>query len=1028
MGGARFGGLCSIIGSYQKFLIIPLISDRCYNFTMTLENFPLYRSPTSLGNEKDYAESLLRECQWTSEESARAQHKARQWIDEIRQSRLGLGDIENFLQHYPLASPEGRALMTLAEALLRIPDTETQDKLIAEKISVSDWSKMGGGLFGSASSMGLGLAKNILGGFLSGVSKPVIRKATIETVRRLGSQFVLGETIEDAMEQGEKLGASATRISFDMLGEGARTLDDAERYYQSYIHAIHTIGQQNNGQTNLLLRHGLSVKLSALHPRYHWTHQDICVPVIVERLLNLAHLAVQYNITLTMDAEESERLELHLACFTGVVKRLDFQNWAGLGLAVQAYDKRALSVIDYIADLAKSSQNIFQIRLVKGAYWDGEIKRAQMAGWPDYPVYTHKALTDLSYLVCAQKLMRLRPRITPLLATHNAVTAASVLEFSHDDKSGFEIQQLYGMGNSLRSLLRKSNNIPVTLYAPVGSYQDLLPYLVRRMLENGANSSFVSQIRSSALEIDRLAEDVVNKVTAQLKSEAGLSEALPLPPNLYHPHRKNSTGYDLSRQSERDKIIGQSAEFILTRNPAQSLANGLDPLFEKAQSAFKTWSQEPSSGRAGKLRLAADIIEQNTGHFLSLLQGEGKKTLFDALAEIREAVDFLRYYAAEGERVFAPQGEVLKSYTGERNSLSFTGRGVFVAISPWNFPLAIFIGQVSAALMAGNAVIAKAAEQTPQVAALAVNCLFEAGISPEALILVEGDGKLGASLVEHSLVAGVVFTGSTEVARSINQTLARKDGPIIPLIAETGGLNAMIVDSTALPEQVVDDVILSAFGSAGQRCSALRVLYLQHDIADKVIALLQGAMSLLVVGSPQNIETDIPPMIDKQALSMLQAHQAHLDNIGKLVARANLPEDIQDDCLFAPCAYEIDSVKALKDEVFGPILHIIRFHDSDGVIDDINSKGYGLTFGLQSRLQEHHQRVISKIRAGNLYINRSMIGAVVGVQPFGGMGLSGTGPKAGGPHYLPRFATEVTISDNIMASGGNIDLLTGLEE
>lgn len=982
-----------------------------------------YKSPPLLHSEQDQVAAILAELNWDSARAERVKTKTIDYIKTIRNAPAGMSEVETFLQNYPLSSPEGRALMTLAEALLRVPDNDTADTLIAEKIAVSDWKKISGsGFFATASSFGLGMAKSMLGGFLSGVSKPVIRKATFETVRRLGAQFVVGETIESALKVAAKNTHKHSRMSFDMLGEGARTMADAERYFNAYIAAAHTIGDANDPTLPLMSKHGMSVKLSALHPRYTWTQANHCVPDIVAKLLHLCKIAAAKNFTLTVDAEESDRLEISLDIITQVAMSPDLKGWDGFGLAIQAYDRRALSVIDYICDLAKTSGLRLQTRLVKGAYWDGEVKRAQTSGWAQYPVFTRKLHTDLSYLRCAQKMLDARHLITPMLATHNAASAAAVLELAGADKSGFEVQQLFGMGGHLGDILRNTEKLTVAQYAPVGSYEDLLPYLVRRMLENGANTSFVSQIRDPSVPPDHLARDVV----ATIKSMADKPLPLPLPLNLYKGDRLNSRGYDLSRVPEHDAFFASIPKHL---NHVLKPSKPVPEVFKIARASFDGWNKTPAIDRANILGKVAHLLEDNTGELIYLLQTEGKKTLFDAIAEIREAVDFCHYYAARGVEDFAENGQVLTGPTGERNSLRLTGRGVFVAISPWNFPLAIFMGQITAALMAGNSVIAKPAEQTPLIADFAVDLLHKAGVPEDVLQLVQGDGKIGAQLVAHPDVAGVVFTGSFEVARLINRTLAAKDKAIVPLIAETGGQNAMIMDSTALPEQVLDDVLLSAFGSAGQRCSALRVLYLQDDIADKVIHLIQGALPLLKVGKATDISTDVPPVIDADALQTLKTHQLYLNSFAKHIASATLPKDA-DDTYFAPCAYEIDSLERLKGEVFGPILHIIRYKAEylEKVIAEINATGYGLTFGFHSRLQSRHELVSKTVKAGNIYINRNMIGAVVGVQPFGGQGLSGTGPKAGGPHYLHRFATEVTVTDNIMATGGNVDLLSSLEE
>ena len=990
-----------------------------------------FKSPLLTLSETEHVAALLKELDWDDARAGLVKAKTIEYIQTIRNKPAGFSDIETFLQNYPLSSIEGRALMTLAEALLRIPDTETADALIAEKLAVSNWDKIGGtGLFANASSFGLGLAKSMLGGFLSGISKPVIRKATFETVRRLGAQFVVGENIGAALKIAAKHSMPHSRphsrMSFDMLGEGARTTEDAERYFKTYKDAVNTIGDTNNPKLSLMQKNGMSVKLSALHPRYSWAQADTCVPEMTEKLLELCKIAAEKDLTLTVDAEESERLEMHLDIVTRVALSSELKGWDGFGLAVQAYDRRALDVIDYICHLSTTSGQRLQVRLVKGAYWDGEIKRAQTAGWNQYPVFTRKLNTDLSYLACTQKMLAARHLITPLFATHNAATAAAILELAGADKSGFEVQQLYGMGSHLGDILRTTENITVAQYAPVGSYEDLLPYLVRRMLENGANTSFVSQIRDASIPLENLARDVVSAVIALNDKPFPLS----LPENLYGSDRLNSKGYDLSKEVERERFFSKVKDVSQISGISDKSSGDIDRIFQSAKIAFENWNQTPAISRAIILRKSADLMENNTGALIKLLQTEGKKTVFDAIAEIREAVDFCRYYAAQGEKDFCPEGIVLKGPTGERNTLNLSGRGIFIALSPWNFPLAIFIGQVAAALMAGNTVIAKPAEQTPKIANFAVLLLHQAGVPKDVLQLLQGDGKIGSQLVAHKDVAGVVFTGSSEVARLINRSLSAKEHAIVPLIAETGGQNAMIVDSTALPEQVLDDVLLSAFGSAGQRCSALRVLYLQNDIADRIIHLLKGALPLLKIGQAEDVRTDVPPVIDADALKMLQTHVLYLNSFATFVTAAKIPNDLSNDTYFAPCIYEIDSLDRLKGEVFGPILHIIRYkaENLEKIIAEINATGYGLTFGFHSRLTSRHELVAKSIRAGNIYLNRNMIGAVVGVQPFGGQGLSGTGPKAGGPYYLHRFATEITITDNIMATGGNIDLLSSLEE
>lgn len=1011
-----------------------------------------------LQDEKTCVEHLLASLRWDSDRSRRTTLQADHLVRAVRNRKATSSEIETFLDQYPLNSDEGLALMTLAEALLRIPDTASADALIAEKMASASWQTEGASGLMKLAGVGLGLAQKTLGSFFGDLGRPVIRKSMTEAIRRIGQQFVIGETIEKALSNGRKQEASGYRLSFDMLGEGARTQADASRYFASYVAAIAAVGKGANPSLPLQKRAGISVKLSALHPRYTWSQAENCVPAMVAMLTELCQKAAAANITLTIDAEEADRLELSLRIIGEVAAQRDFLNWEGLGLAIQAYDKRCLRVVDYVADLAERTGRTLQVRLVKGAYWDTEIKRAQMAGLPDYPVFTRKIHTDVSYAACAQKLLAHRPRLYPMFATHNAQTVATILELAGPDRSGFEFQRLYGMGEALHDAVLADNLAPVTIYAPVGSHEDLLPYLVRRMLENGANTSFLNKIRNKSTDAAILTADPVAKA-ALLKQ--GRAANLPLPEDLYGTGRKNSAGFDLSAQDTRSFLLQQRDEarpwrddpvtpIIDGRWPIKSgarqihvspidtaetvaeiwdaTADRIDEAVAVAARGFQGWARTPASERAAILRRYADLLEAETPRLIAILQQEGGKNLTDAIAEIREAVDFCRYYAAEGEDLFG-HDEVLPGPTGEENRISLQGRGVFVCISPWNFPLAIFTGQIAAALMAGNAVIAKPAEQTPVIAFAAVRLLHEAGIPADALTLLPGDGRIGAALVAHDRIAGVAFTGSTDVARQINRSLAAKNGPIVPLIAETGGQNAMIVDSTALLEQVVDDVVISAFGSIGQRCSALRVLYVQADIYDKFIHLLRGAMELLHVGDPRKVETDLGPVIDADAYKALMAHIQKMGTQATLIAQTPLPAGLNG-YYIPPTAFAIKGIAELQQEVFGPILHVIKFaaKERDAVIEEINSTGYGLTFGLHSRLKGAASAVSSSVNAGNLYINRSMIGAVVGVQPFGGMGLSGTGPKAGGPYYLHRFATEKVISVNTTATGGNIALLSSIED
>lgn len=1004
-----------------------------------------------LAPEKQAVQALLDSLSWDSERSRRIAAYAKDLSQSVRSQKTSLGEVETFLQQYPLHSKEGLALMTLAEALLRIPDHDTANLLIQEKIADASWMKEGaqGGWLMKGAGLGLNLAQKALGSVLGGVAKPAIRLAMEEAVRRLGAQFVLGTDIDDAIHNGRAKQSKGYRISFDMLGEGARTAADSERYFQTYKNAIESVGKSADTAKPLENRSGISVKLSALHPRYVFANSDCCVPEIASKVLHLAQLCKTHNIALTVDAEEADRLDISLAIFEHVARDASIKGWNGLGLAVQAYDKRAFALIDDLYELARETDRILHVRLVKGAYWDSEIKRAQIAGLSEYPVFTRKANTDLSYLACASQLLQRRDRFYPMFATHNAHTIAAVLDLAGANHSGFEFQRLHGMGEALHDQIVKKHQ--VTIYAPVGSYEDLLPYLVRRMLENGANTSFVQKIRQSDIALDDLVEDPVQDV---LRVDSRRHKHVPLPPDLYGPDRLNAAGIEFSMVEARHDFLSALKPYLEKKDyQSGSVVNGkfvksdfvkslVNPantsdqlgqvyevspydvgnVFVSAKQGFQSWTKVPASDRATIIRKVGDLMEEHSGLLFALLIREAGKTIPDALAEIREAVDFCRYYAAQGVSQFGEAGEILPGPTGETNRLALQGRGVFVCISPWNFPLAIFTGQIVAALMAGNAVVAKPAEQTPLIAFHAVQLMHKAGVPVDVLHLVCGDGAVGAALTTHQDTAGVAFTGSTVVAQAINRALAARTGPIAPLIAETGGQNAMIADSSALPEQVIDDVLISAFGSTGQRCSALRVLYVQDSVADKIIEILKGAMRELKVGEPQYFATDVGPVIDQEALDNLQKHRTKI--AGKIIAEATIPPQVKG-YYFAPVACEIDSIKELEGEVFGPVLHIVRYKLSeiDQVLADINATGFGLTFGVHSRILDHIQNWPRKVDAGNVYVNRSMIGAVVGVQPFGGQGLSGTGPKAGGPHYLARFATEKTITVNTTATGGNFTLL-----
>lgn len=1020
-------------------------------------------APYLYADEAQIVDELLDALPWDEARAARVQAQAASIVERLRGAKRKSGELENFLRQYGLNTEEGLALMTLAEALLRIPDAHTANLLIRDKMKAADWlAGVGGGdILVKAAGFGLSLTRKTLDSAVSRLGEPVIRKAMVEAMRMMGKQFVMGRTISEAMKNARDYEKKGYSLSYDMLGEGARTLDAAARYFESYKNALVEIAAHKNESAQ---RPNMSVKLSALHPRYDARHEAMCVPVMSARLLELAQMAAQRNIALTVDAEEVDRLELSLRIIENVAADPSLSGWDGFGLAIQAYSKRCLPLIARLAALAERTGRILQVRLVKGAYWDTEIKRAQIMGLSDYPVFTRKANTDLAYLACARALLERRDVFYPMFATHNAHSVAAIMELAGNRRGGFEFQRLHGMGETLHDLVLSDGLAGVRIYAPCGSHEDLLPYLVRRLLENGASTSFVHKI----LDPDTPVAEIVADPVVDARNHPGKRHArIPLPRDIYGPARANAAGMDLTEPSVLNPLLHRMrtaklpdrASAYLNGAPLQSAgaipvqdmpvfnpANldmrigtascpaphdaFVNEAFARARQGFKIWNATPSDDRARALEQFADLMEKNSEALMALCVREAGKTVDDALAEIREAVDFCRYYAVRGRRDFTSEGTRLPGPTGERNILTLHGRGIFVCISPWNFPLAIFVGQIAAALMAGNAVIAKPAEQTPLVAAMAVDLMYKAGVEPDALILAPGDGAMGAALVAHENVAGVAFTGSTDVARLINRALAAKDGPIVPLIAETGGQNAMIVDSSALLEQVVDDVMISAFGSTGQRCSALRVLYVQDDIADAFMAMLAGAMQIRRVGDPIDPETDFGPVIDRDALENLRAHCEKMDRIARKIAAVPMEENLADQgTYFAPTAYEINDISGIGAEVFGPILHIIRFKAEaiDEVIDAINETGYGLTAGLHSRISTTMAHVTNRLDVGNAYINRTMIGAVVGVQPFGGRGLSGTGPKAGGPHYLQRFATEKVVSTDTTRQGGNASLVT-LEE
>ncbi|MEH2510910.1 RHH-type proline utilization regulon transcriptional repressor/proline dehydrogenase/delta 1-pyrroline-5-carboxylate dehydrogenase [Nitrobacteraceae bacterium AZCC 1564] len=991
---------------------------------------PEFSAPYA-ADDNQIAARLLALPPLTQDQNARIDQTTTRLIQAIRTKDIGFGGVEDMLREFALSTKEGLALMVMAEALLRVPDAATADRFIEDKLGQGDFAHhqtRSNALLVNASAWALGMSARVIqpgetpsdtiGLLAKRLGLPAVRTATRQAMRLMGNHFVLGETIEAALARAGNDRIHGHRYSFDMLGEGARTAADAKRYFASYASAIDAIGHAA-GSKPLPDRPGISVKLSALHPRYEPLSQARVMAELVPLVTELARRAKAFDLNFTIDAEEADRLELSLDVIDHVFSDASLAGWDGFGLAVQAYQKRAEAVIDHIHELASRFDRRMMVRLVKGAYWDTEIKRAQERGLDDYPVFTRKAMTDLNFVACARKLLTLRPRLFPQFATHNALSVATITELAGNSRH-FEFQRLHGMGDALYAQLNQDKpTLACRTYAPVGSHRDLLAYLVRRLLENGANSSFVAQASDDAIPITALLKRPETLVGSA--ANARLSH-LPRPRDLYLP-RINSRGVEFGDRTALDALL-QSVAHEAATLPTSISGESSDPVkaMAAAQSGFAAWSRTPAETRAAALERAANLIEQRMPRFIAFLQTEGGKTIEDAVSEVREAIDFCRYYAMQGRRLFGNDVQ-MPGPTGESNALRLRGRGIIVAISPWNFPLAIFLGQVTAGLMAGNTVVAKPAEQTPLIAAEAIKLLHEAGVPPSALHLVQGDGKVGATLVDHPNVAGVVFTGSTEVARAINRALAAKDGPIVPLIAETGGINAMIVDATALPEQVADDVATSAFRSAGQRCSALRLLFVQDDVADLMIAMIAGAADELKVGDPRDAATQIGPMIDAEAKQKLDAYVARMKTQSR-VHFAGVTPVVGN--FVAPHIFELSNAAELTEEVFGPILHVVRYKADKlaAVLQSIAASGYGLTLGIHSRIDETIEEIVERLSVGNIYVNRNMIGAVVGVQPFGGHGLSGTGPKAGGPHYLARFATEQTVTINTAAAGGNVALMS----
>jgi RHH-type proline utilization regulon transcriptional repressor/proline dehydrogenase/delta 1-pyrroline-5-carboxylate dehydrogenase len=973
---------------------------------------------------------LLAEVAGLEAKSAEITACATQYVQAVR-THPALGPFEAFQHEFSLNSTEGVMIMCLAEALLRIPDAATADALIHDKLSASDWGSHTGlekPWAVNLSGYGLAIADTLidrdrlghsagqfLGTLIARMGEPLVRAALKQAMKLMGNVFVIGDAMQQAQKNAAQWRAKGSLFSFDMLGEGARDAAQADAYFASYKEAIQAFAASSG--SDLYSRDGISIKLSALHPRLELRQWERLQKEVVPKVLALAQEAARQNVLLTIDAEEATRFDVTLLIFERVLCDPSLAAYAGLGLAVQAYQKRALPFLDYLRDLAQKTGKRIAVRLVKGAYWDSEVKRAQESGLETYPVFTRKTHTDVSYLACATKLLAHPDAFYPQFATHNARTCASIIAMAGNAE--FEFQRLHGMGEALYDTVLAGGARRCRIYAPVGKPASLLSYLIRRILENGANSSFVHGLYDAPLE-ELLADPVM------LAKKSILQEALPLPGNLYEG-RHNPRGYDLGNAYTLGMLSALLAKHAAQELPViqEATQQQCHDAFTRAQVTQQAWANTSGEERSACLERIADLYVVHAGELIALCMREGGKTLADAIAELREAVDYCRYYALQARILLVPQ--VLRGVSGEHNVLSLHPRGVIVAISPWNFPLAIFTGQVVAALVTGNSVIAKPSEQTTQIAAHAVALMHAAGIPPHVLQLLCGSGEtVGQALVQDARCAGVAFTGSTQAAWAINRALAQREGAIAPLIAETGGQNCMIVDSSALIEQTVDDIITSAFGSAGQRCSALRVAFVQEDIAEVLLELLAGAMQQLRVAMPSDRTTDIGPVIDAQAYDALEAHCAIMKRIAKWHAATPLAPLAPEQLLFAPQAFEIRHISELQAEVFGPVLHVIRYASSalNGVIDQINSTGYGLTFGMQSRIDEKVRYVCARVQAGNIYVNRSMTGALVGVQPFGGMGLSGTGPKAGGPHYLVRFCVERTLCVNTAAIGGNLELLT----
>jgi RHH-type proline utilization regulon transcriptional repressor/proline dehydrogenase/delta 1-pyrroline-5-carboxylate dehydrogenase len=1037
-----------------------------------------------LMDETGLVDRLMERAIFTADERARIAGAAAELVRAARSNRHKHGGIDAFMAEYGLSSDEGVILMCLAEALLRIPDKDTADALIAEKVGSGDWMRHLGhsdSLFVNASTFGLMIGGGmvrlgqdkgsgptaVLKRLVGRSGEPVIRQALRQAMRVLGDSFVLGRTIEEALARAAPLEARGWRFSYDMLGERARAGADADRYFRRYMDAAeavgraHPAGRGTMSRQELMARPGLSVKLSALHSRFDPGKEERLILELKPRLIELAVAARRNGLILTIDAEEQERLDPTLTLFAAAFADDALKGWSGLGIVVQAYGKRAIPVLRWLRRLAHDEGKPIPVRLVKGAYWDSEIKWAQERGLADYPVLTRKPHTDVSWLACMRLLLSDPAAFLPQFATHNAQSVAAVGAVAPSVQA-FEYQRLHGMGEALYDeVVGGGRSGPACrIYAPVGPHEDLVAYLVRRLLENGANTSFVHRLADADAPIEEIVRDPVAVVEAEREGRQAPPRRLPRPPEIFLPERMNSRGLALDQPAVRNALLADIAEELRAPFAALPTVDGrplggddpgrlvlcphdhgqrigtvraadaaaIERAIAGAERAAHAWDRLGGPGRASILERAADLYERDRTRLMAVIVREAGKTLDNALGDVREAVDFLRYYAGEARRLFSTPVS-LRGPTGETNILELRGRGPFACISPWNFPLAIFTGQVAAALAAGNPVLAKPAEQTPIVAFLAAGLLNEAGLPPGVLQLLPGDGAVGAALVQDPRVAGVAFTGSNATGWAIQSALAERRGAMVPLIAETGGLNAMIADSSALPEQAIRDVVRSAFDSAGQRCSAARLLFVQEDAAKPMIDMLVGAVEALDIGDPLDYATDIGPVIDEDAMERLDAHKLRLQKVGRQLVDLPLPIECEVGTYVTPAVFEIADAGLLKEEVFGPILHVVRYEAGhlDKVVAAINAGGYGLTLGVHSRIAAVADFVAEHARAGNLYVNRNQIGAVVGVQPFGGEGLSGTGPKAGGPNYLARFATERVRTTDITATGGNVALL-GLDQ